>query len=30
MAAYFAAQNRNKASVTVNYTMPEGQDAQRG
>ena len=26
MAAYFAAQNRNKASVTVNYTLPEGQD----
>ena len=26
MAAYFAAQNRNKASLTVNYTLPEGQD----
>ena len=26
MAAYFAAQNRNKSSVTLNYTKPEGQD----
>ncbi|CAE7470485.1 unnamed protein product, partial [Symbiodinium necroappetens] len=29
MAAYFAAQNRNKASLTVNYTLPEGQDILR-
>mmetsp|Transcript_80337 Transcript_80337/g.126839 ORF Transcript_80337/g.126839 Transcript_80337/m.126839 type:complete len:450 (+) Transcript_80337:2-1351(+) len=26
MAAYFAAQNRNKSSVTLNYTKPEGQE----
>jgi len=26
MSAYFAAQNRNKASMTLNYTKPEGQD----
>jgi len=26
MSAYFAAQNRNKSSVTLNYTKPEGQE----
>ena len=26
MAAYFAAQNRNKSSVTLNYTKPQGQE----
>lgn len=25
MAAYFAAQNRNKTSLTLNYTKPQGQ-----
>jgi len=29
MAAYFAAQNRNKLSVTLNYTKPEGQEVLR-
>ncbi|CAJ1341639.1 unnamed protein product [Effrenium voratum] len=29
MAAYFAAQNRNKTSLTLNYTKPQGQEILR-